>query len=46
MRLNAILNYLYSILESESRIAALVVGLNPGIGIDAFRFAISGFVGL
>ncbi len=31
--INAILNYLYSILESESRIAALAVGLDPGIGV-------------
>jgi CRISPR-associated endonuclease Cas1 len=30
---NAILNYLYSILESETRIALLAVGLDPGLGI-------------
>lgn len=30
---NAILNYLYSILETEARIAALAVGLDPGIGV-------------
>jgi CRISPR-associated endonuclease Cas1 len=29
----AILNYLYAILEAESRIALLAVGLDPGIGI-------------
>ena len=29
---NAILNYLYAILEAESRIAALTMGLDPGIG--------------
>jgi hypothetical protein len=29
---NAVLNYLYSILESEARIAALSMGLDPGIG--------------
>src|ERR1019366_417884 len=29
---NAILNYLYAILESEARIAALTMGLDPGIG--------------
>lgn len=31
--INAILNYLYSLLEAESRIAALAVGLDPGLGI-------------
>jgi CRISPR-associated endonuclease Cas1 len=30
---NAILNYLYSILESEARIAALTMGLDPGMGV-------------
>lgn len=30
---NAILNYLYAILEAEARIAALAVGLDPGIGV-------------
>jgi CRISPR-associated endonuclease Cas1 len=30
---NAILNYLYSILESETRIAAAVLGLDVGLGI-------------
>jgi CRISPR-associated endonuclease Cas1 len=30
---NAILNYLYAILESEARLAAAAVGLDPGIGI-------------
>lgn len=30
---NAILNYLYAVLESETRIAALAVGLDPGIGV-------------
>ncbi len=30
---NAILNYLYAILESETRIACLMVGLDPGLGI-------------
>jgi CRISPR-associated endonuclease Cas1 len=29
---NAILNYLYAILESESRLAASALGLDPGIG--------------
>jgi CRISPR-associated endonuclease Cas1 len=29
---NAILNYLYAILESETRLAAVAVGLDPGIG--------------
>jgi len=31
--MNAILNYLYSILEAEARIAALTIGLDPGIGV-------------
>lgn len=31
--LNAILNYLYAILEAESRVALLAVGLDPGLGI-------------
>ena len=30
---NAILNYLYAILESESRLAAASLGLDPGIGV-------------
>jgi CRISPR-associated endonuclease Cas1 len=30
---NAILNYLYSILEAEARIAVLRIGLDPGIGV-------------
>lgn len=30
---NAILNYLYALLEAEARIAALTVGLDPGVGI-------------
>lgn len=30
---NAMLNYLYALLEAEARIAALAVGLDPGIGI-------------
>jgi CRISPR-associated endonuclease Cas1 len=30
---NAILNYLYSLLESESRLAASTLGLDPGLGI-------------
>jgi hypothetical protein len=30
---NAILNYLYAILESEARLALLAVGCDPGIGI-------------
>ncbi len=30
---NAILNYLYAILESESRLAASSLGLDPGIGV-------------
>lgn len=30
---NAVLNYLYAVLEAEARIAALAVGLDPGIGI-------------
>jgi CRISPR-associated endonuclease Cas1 len=29
---NAILNYLYSILESEARLAAAALGLDPGLG--------------
>jgi CRISPR-associated endonuclease Cas1 len=29
---NAILNYLYALLESESRLAAVALGLDPGIG--------------
>jgi CRISPR-associated endonuclease Cas1 len=30
---NAILNYLYTVLESESRLDAAVLGLDPGIGV-------------
>jgi CRISPR-associated endonuclease Cas1 len=30
---NAILNYLYAILESEARLAASAMGLDPGIGV-------------
>jgi CRISPR-associated endonuclease Cas1 len=30
---NAILNYLYSVLESESRLAATALGLDPGLGV-------------
>jgi CRISPR-associated endonuclease Cas1 len=30
---NAILNYLYAVLESESRLAATALGLDPGIGV-------------
>src|SRR5438552_15378794 len=30
---NAVLNYLYAILEAEARTAALAVGLDPGLGI-------------
>lgn len=30
---NCILNYLYTLLESESRLAAAAVGLDPGIGV-------------
>ncbi len=30
---NAILNYLYAILEAECRIACLAVGLDPGLGV-------------
>jgi len=30
---NAMLNYLYALLESESRLAAAAVGLDPGIGV-------------
>jgi CRISPR-associated protein Cas1 len=30
---NAILNYLYCLLESESRLAAAALGLDPGIGV-------------
>jgi hypothetical protein len=29
---NAILNYLYSVLESETRLAAAALGLDPGLG--------------
>jgi CRISPR-associated endonuclease Cas1 len=30
---NSILNYLYSLLESESRLAAAALGLDPGLGL-------------
>jgi CRISPR-associated endonuclease Cas1 len=30
---NAILNYLYALLESEARLAAAAIGLDPGIGV-------------
>jgi len=30
---NAMLNYMYTLLESESRLAAAAVGLDPGIGV-------------
>jgi CRISPR-associated endonuclease Cas1 len=30
---NAILNYLYAVLESESRLSAATLGLDPGIGL-------------
>jgi len=30
---NALLNYLYAILEAETRLACLTVGLDPGLGI-------------
>jgi len=30
---NALLNYLYALLEAETRIACLTVGLHPGLGI-------------
>ena len=30
---NAMLNYLYAILESESRLAAAALGLDPGLGV-------------
>jgi CRISPR-associated protein Cas1 len=30
---NAILNFLYSLLESESRLAAAAMGLDPGLGV-------------
>lgn len=31
--INALLNYLYAILEAEARIAALTLGLDPGMGV-------------
>jgi CRISPR-associated endonuclease Cas1 len=31
--INAVLNYLYAMLEVEARIAALTMGLDPGIGV-------------
>jgi len=30
---NAMLNYLYALLEAEARIAALTIGLDPGMGV-------------
>src|SRR5262249_33846822 len=30
---NAILNYLYAVLESESRLALAALGLDPGLGV-------------
>jgi len=30
---NAILNYLYAMLESEARLAAAALGLDPGLGV-------------
>jgi CRISPR-associated endonuclease Cas1 len=30
---NAVLNYLYAVLESESRLAAAALGLDPGMGV-------------
>ena len=30
---NAILNYLYAVLESEARLAAAELGLDPGLGV-------------
>ena len=30
---NAILNYLYALLESEARLAAAALGLDPGLGV-------------
>jgi CRISPR-associated protein Cas1 len=30
---NAILNYLYAILETETRVALYTVGLDPSVGI-------------
>ena len=30
---NALLNYLYSVLESEARLAAAALGLDPGLGV-------------
>jgi CRISPR-associated endonuclease Cas1 len=31
--LNAMLNYLYAVLESEARLAAVALGLDPGVGL-------------
>ena len=31
--MNALLNYLYAILEAEARIAWLTLGLDPGVGV-------------
>lgn len=30
---NAVLNYLYAILEAEARLAAAELGLDPGLGV-------------
>jgi len=35
---NAILNYLYAIFESESRLAPAAVGLDPGLGVISQGF--------
>jgi len=32
-RANAILNHLYAVVESESRLALVALGLDPGIGV-------------
>ena len=32
--INAILNYLYALLEAEARIATIAVGVDPGLGIN------------
>ena len=33
---NAMLNYLYALLESEARLAAAALGLDPGLGVMHF----------
>jgi CRISPR-associated protein Cas1 len=35
---NAILNYLYALLESETRLAAAALGLDPGLGLLHFDY--------